>query len=297
MESRVFTGFGIPEILWGRGSTSNKATGDDMTAEMGDRIRALHKTFEAFFNAFIIKELLMEGGYDPVLNPDQNVEFKFNDNDVDIEIKKQVHSIYKYEHNAITEDEMRLEIGMEPIPDGDREKLFVELITRETLRLEAQLNQQVASSSAESGTKETNNKSKNGGGRPKTKNELAPMAIGLIKDAIDSMEDGIDQYLKQCLDSNGEILQMEVFKKIVDCGKEMLYIINMDNNINGESCRNMLAISITRLTNAINSELTGWSPYAGNGSSLIDSIDMHMGMFKDNTMSMITNMTNSEAAL
>lgn len=296
MESRVFTGFGIPEILWGRGSTSNKATGDDMTAEMGDRIRALHKTFEAFFNAFIIKELLMEGGYDPVLNPDQNVEFKFNDNDVDIEIKKQVHAIYKYEHNAITEDEMRLEIGMEPIPDGDREKLFVELITRETIRLEAQLNQQVSTSS-ESGTKETNNKSKNGGGRPKTKNELAPMSIGLLKDAIDSMEDGIDKYIKQCLDSKGEILQVEVFKKIVDCGKEMLYIINMDNNIDGESCKNMIAISITRLTNAINSELIGWSPYANNNSSIIDMIDMHMGIFKDNALSMITNMTNSEAAL
>jgi lysophospholipase L1-like esterase len=67
-----------------------------------------------FFNSFIIKELLMEGGYDPVLNPDQVVEFKFNDNDVDVMIKKEVHAIYKYEHNAITEDEMREELGNSP---------------------------------------------------------------------------------------------------------------------------------------------------------------------------------------
>jgi hypothetical protein len=88
MESRVFSGLGIPEIMFGRGNTANRSTGDNMTSEMADRIRAIQRIIETFFNEFIIKELLMEGGYDPVLNPDQAVEFKFNDNDVDVEIKK-----------------------------------------------------------------------------------------------------------------------------------------------------------------------------------------------------------------
>ena len=199
MESRVFSGMGIPEIMFGRGNTANRSTGDNMTSEMADRIRAMSRVIEMFFNTFIIKELLMEGGYDPVLNPDQLVEFKFNDNDVDVMIKKEVHAIYKYEHNAITEDEMRNELGKDPIPDGDREKMFVELITRETLRVQAELDAQTAQATAsETGTAETNNKQKNQGGSgnkkssksnsnssSKTKNSIEPQKIGLIKDSIE----------------------------------------------------------------------------------------------------------------
>ena len=60
-----------------------------------------------------------------------------------------------------TEDEMRDEIGMDPIPDGDREKMFVELITRENLRIEAELNLQAQKEAAkQQGTAETNNKQK-----------------------------------------------------------------------------------------------------------------------------------------
>ena len=65
MESRVFSGLGIPEIMFGRGNTANRSTGDNMTSEMADRIRAMQRIIETFFNEFIIKELLMEGGYDP----------------------------------------------------------------------------------------------------------------------------------------------------------------------------------------------------------------------------------------
>ncbi len=283
MESRVFSGLGIPEIMFGRGNTANRSTGDNMTSEMADRIRAIQRIIETFFNEFIVKELLMEGGYDPVLNPDQAVEFKFNDNDVDVEIKKQVHAIYKYEHSAITEDEMRDEIGMDPIPDGDREKMFVELVTRETLRVQAELDTQVASAtSSENGTKETNNKQKNGGGKKSSssskKDSIDPISIGLIKDSIDEMQDSVDIYLKKCCDNNSEILQSIIVSKISDSMKHIIYIVSQDKT-NTKRIENKLLKLSAEMTDGIHNDLIGYDIY--NPNNIIDVINTRIDIFKD----------------
>lgn len=282
MESRVFSGLGIPEIMFGRGNTANRSTGDNMTSEMADRIRAIQRIIETFFNEFIIKELLMEGGYDPILNPDQKVEFKFNDNDVDVEIKKQVHAIYKYEHSAITEDEMREEIGMDPIPDADREKMFVELVTRETLRVQAELDTQVAAASgSENGSGETNNKEKNKGGQSKKaakKDSINPISVGLIKDCVDSLYDDIDNYLENCCNNHSEILQSKLVKYVTNCTEEMLLIVSQDKT-NTKRIENRLLKLATDLTNGINSDLIGFDIY--NPTNIIDIVNIRIDIFKD----------------
>ncbi len=284
MESRVFSGLGIPEIMFGRGNTANRSTGDNMTSEMADRIRAMQRIIETFFNEFIIKELLMEGGYDPVLNPDQAVEFKFNDNDVDVEIKKQVHAIYKYEHSAITEDEMRDEIGMDPIPDSDREKMFVELITRETLRLQSELSMQAAAASgSENGNGETNNKEKNKGGQQTKKqatkkDNINPVSVGLIKDSIDNLYDSIDTYLRTCCDNKEEILQTRITQYITDCSQEIILIVSQDKT-NTKRIENKLLKLVTDLTNGVNSDLIGLDIY--NPTNIIDLVNVRIDIFKD----------------
>lgn len=154
MEERIFSGMGIPAIMFGRGDSANRSTGDNMTSEMSDRIKAIQKTIETFINEKIIKELLMEAGYDPILNPDQKVEFKFRENDLDTKIKSEVHAIYQYEHNAITEDEMRALLGRDPITD--RALMFQTLITQANALVTAQ----TKTSSSSNGNKETDNKIK-----------------------------------------------------------------------------------------------------------------------------------------
>lgn len=293
MEARVFSGMGIPAIMFGRGNTANRSTGDNMTSEMADRIRAMSKVIEMFFNSFIVKELLMEGGYDPVLNPDQNVEFRFNDNDVDVEIKKQVHAIYKYEHNAITEDEMRDELGMDPIPDGDREKMFVELITRETMRQQSELDLQIQKEAAkEKGTAETNNKQKNQGGAGKkktssTKNAVDPVTIGLVRDSIDNLEDSVDNYIKDCFASSQQIIQSKLMEKVVDCNREILYTIARGHN--AEDAKLELARLASKLVNDIHADLIGFNTYTSKESSVIDIIDVRISFYKDSVIKYITN--------
>ena len=310
MESRVFSGMGIPEIMFGRGNTANRSTGDNMTSEMADRIRAMCRVIEMFFNSFIIKELLMEGGYDPVLNPDQAVEFRFNDNDVDVMIKKQVHAIYKYEHNAITEDEMRDELGMDPIPDGDRAKLFVELITRETLRVQAELDTQVAKATAtQTGTAETNNKQKNQGGKSsggsgnkksssQSKNSIEPQSIGLIKDSIDNMENSIDNYIKECFDTNTQITQTKLMEKVVACNKEIMYIISRGSNSAAvEDISTRMAKLSTNLLNQIHTDMIGVNTLANTESSVIDIIDVRVSIYKDSLIKYIQNYKSMNTTL
>lgn len=300
MEARVFSGMGIPAIMFGRGNTANRSTGDNMTSEMADRIRAMSKIIELFFNSFIVKEILMEGGYDPVLNPDQNVEFRFNDNDVDVEIKKQVHAIYKYEHNAITEDEMRDELGMDPIPDGDREKMFVELITRETARQQNELNVQAQKEAAkEKGTAETNNKQKNQGGSgnkkktSSTKNSIDPATVGLMKDFVDELEESVNGYIKDCFISKQQITQTKIMEKVVDCNREILYTVSRKNgleaNINMEDVKNQLAKLAIKLVNDIHSDLIGFTTYNSKESTVIDIVDVRMDFYRDSIIKFFAN--------
>lgn len=169
IEARVFSGMGIPAILFGRGDTANRSTGDNQSSEMADRIKAVQKTIENFINQFIVRELLIEGGYDPVLNPDDNVIFRFKENDVDSLIKYENHVIYKFEHNSITENEMRFMLNMDPIQDADRQFLNREIAATLAIRqtqesASTNSNSSTSGSSSESssssGTKATDNKNK-----------------------------------------------------------------------------------------------------------------------------------------
>lgn len=306
MEARVFSGMGIPEIMFGRGNTANRSTGDNMTSEMADRIRAICRVIEMFFNSFIIKELLMEGGYDPVLNPDQAVEFKFNDNEVDVMIKKEVHAIYKYEHNAITEDEMRDELGMDPIPDGEREKMFVELITRENLRVEAELNLQAQKEAAkQQGTSETNNKQKNQGGKSSggtgnkkssKKDGLESKTIGLVKDSIDNLEISIDNYIKQCFATDTQVLQTKLIEKVVACNKEIMYTISRGSEID-DNIQNTIAKLSTKLINQIHTDMVGTNTLTNTESSIIDIIDVRVSIYRDSLIKYITNYKSMQTQL
>lgn len=299
MESRVFSGLGIPEIMFGRGDTSNRSTGDNMTAEMADRIRAISRTIEMFFNSFITKELLMEGGYDPILNPDQTVEFRFNDNDVDVMIKKEVHAIYKYEHNAITEDEMRDALGMDPIPDGDREKMFVELITRSTMNLESTLSAQNNSNDSEKGNKETNNKQKNSGGAGNKKKKssskdsvISSTTIGIVKDYIDNLEDSINNYIKDCYIKSTQILQSELSKRIVDCSKNISYALKRE--VSDLDLNDRVIKQSVGLVNALHKDMIGVNTLHDSKASIFNIIDVRLSIFKDGLLDFIVNYSPQE---
>lgn len=130
-EQRAFTVLGVSELLMGRGNTANRSTGDNLSGEFKDRIKALQKVMATFINEFMVKEILMEGGFDPVLNADDEVRFTFNEIDMDSKIKAENQAVFLYEHNAISEDEMRELIRRDPIDAiaDARNKMHLQVVT------------------------------------------------------------------------------------------------------------------------------------------------------------------------
>lgn len=195
LEKRVMTDSGVPETLFGRGSTANRSTSDNQTSEMNDRIKSIQKTIGTFFDFYIIKDLLLEGGYDPITNPDDMVRLKFHDNDLASRIKAETHAIYKFEHNAITEEEMRAELGKDPVADleGLSYRLKGHFETENAILIEqAKAGAKASTSSSSttttkkssSGTKETDNK-QTPSNTKKSSNSTEYIVIGLISDIFD----------------------------------------------------------------------------------------------------------------
>lgn len=118
--SRVFTGLGVSDTIMGISNTSNRATADNLTQQMNDRIKAIQKTFSQFFEHYVINELLMEGGFDPISNIDDQVYFEFNEIDLESKTKVENQIIQKWLNNLITFEEARQELSYEAALDESR---------------------------------------------------------------------------------------------------------------------------------------------------------------------------------
>jgi hypothetical protein len=191
-EQRVFTGLGVSELMMGRGNTANRSTGDNLSNEFVDRVKAFQRVLSIFIDEFIIKELLMEGGFDPVLNPDDDVDFVFKEIDMDAKIKAENHAIFQYEHNAITEDEMRALLGRDPIEDGEaRGKMFMNVVTIPTAQATAAAKMAAAPSN---GTKATDNKNKptnQHGTKPSPKQKASRDDVSYSGHYVRAMQDSL----------------------------------------------------------------------------------------------------------
>lgn len=119
-EKRVFTGLGTSETIMGRSATANRSTAENQSAEARDKVKAFMSVVEDYINFGIIRELLLEGGFNPIINKDHQVFFKFNEIDTNLLIKEENHAVFMYEHNAITHEEMREEINRDPVEDESR---------------------------------------------------------------------------------------------------------------------------------------------------------------------------------
>lgn len=154
---RVFTGLGVSDIVMGIGDTANRGTADNLSAEMIDGVKEFQSIFQTIFQAFIVNELLFEGGYDPVLNPEHEANFVFHEIELDAKIKKENHIIQLFTQNAITHEEMRILIGLDPVADEGR--LYFNMVTG---ALQAQAAQEAVSAANAKGTNKDQPSNQNG---------------------------------------------------------------------------------------------------------------------------------------
>ncbi len=119
-ENRVFSGLGLSQVDFGRGDTANRNTADAMSGNKADRVKGWQQVIQPQIDKYMIDEILIEGGFDPVVNPDFDVNFVFVEIEQEMRIKIETHEIYKFEHNIQTWDETRKNIGLDPVADESR---------------------------------------------------------------------------------------------------------------------------------------------------------------------------------
>jgi len=117
---RVFTGLGVSDSVMGIGDTANKSTSDNQSSDMNDGVKDFQHGFAECVRNQIINELLLEGGFEPILKPEDEVLFMFSEVELDAKIKKENHVLQMFMQNAITHEEMRLELGRDPVTDEAR---------------------------------------------------------------------------------------------------------------------------------------------------------------------------------
>ena len=115
---------------------------------------------------------------------------------------------------------------------------------------------------------------------------------------IDNMENSIDNYIKECFDTNTQITQAKLMEKIVACNKEIMYIISRGSNSAAvEDISTRMAKLSTNLLNQIHTDMIGVNTLANTESSVIDIIDVRVSIYKDSLIKYIQNYKSMNTTL
>ena len=121
---REIMGVGLSPTILGLEDTS-AGTSDVLTTQMHDKVKSIQQDIEYLLDFWVIVELLLEGGFNPIDDETQMVNFEFKEIELDTKVKMENHHALQYEQGAITEDEMRHEQKRNPISNTERKGLHV----------------------------------------------------------------------------------------------------------------------------------------------------------------------------
>lgn len=128
-KERVAVGLGVaPHHLGMSMGGGNRSASERLDTALYDKIKHFQKQFAEMVRLNVFNELLFEGGFDPLVNPTESsmsdrCYFKFNEIDVDTQVKKETHIIQKYVNSLITLEEARIKLGEST--EVDKEDLFM----------------------------------------------------------------------------------------------------------------------------------------------------------------------------
>ena len=173
-ENRVFSALDSSASMMGRGGAKQDA--DSMEAQSHDYVKYVQKVISIFIENMILNELLLEGGFNPILNDNDIVQYVFNEINLDTKIKVENHEMLKYQSNLQGLSETRRNIGYkETVDEEDLYKNKIEVpaelkITQFTAECQADASIKVAKATpnVSSGNSSNSNTSKNSGSKSKT---------------------------------------------------------------------------------------------------------------------------------
>lgn len=129
-EARVFSALDTSASQMGRGGA--KQDSDSMEGQSHDYIKHVQRTLSVFIENYILSELLIEGGFNPILNEEDCAQYVFNEISLDTKVKIENHEMLKYQSNMQTLKETRRNIGY-------REDVSLDELYKNMIETEAQI--------------------------------------------------------------------------------------------------------------------------------------------------------------
>ena len=115
-KKRVFSGLGVSDVDMGESDTSNRATALTLSRQLVDTVKAVQDELEVQWDQKVVNELLLESTFgEMVLESDNRVYLQFNEIDINSKIELAKHHTELFKSNALTYDEYRAALGLEPI--------------------------------------------------------------------------------------------------------------------------------------------------------------------------------------
>jgi len=206
-KERVAVGLGVaPHHLGMSMNGGNRSVTERLDTALYDKVKQYQKIFSEMVRVFIFNEILLEGGFDPVTNPYEDsvsdrCYFKFNEIDVDTQVKKETHTIQKFVNSIITLPEARNELGIDM--EFDEEQLFHALQASNQIKIQsaAQAMQTSASSdkqaSAPKGQSNLPNKRRGPGNTMRPANQQGRKTSPDIKRTDAALLSAVENLLEQ----------------------------------------------------------------------------------------------------
>lgn len=308
-EERVFTALGVSATQMGRGS--DKSSADSMDEQVHDVVKYIQRILATFYENYMISELLLEGGYNPILKEEDMVTYEFEEISLETKIKKENHEMTRYQGNITTLDEARRKMGMKDAPE-DEERLYKNLIEKtsriaeidatykhqkemqdKTLAAQKEAAKAAASSNNNSSSQSTGT---TGGGskKPKTTKSSSPNKDAAnknqpenqhgktsvkVKESLDTQE-GFD--IKGCTKKNSEKEFKLIFKKYEDLRNDIKENEDIDlimpiskESISSEIIKHVNTYSMNGITDALNEieKLGRYKAYPSTTPDLFDFYD------------------------
>ena len=227
-ESRVFTGLNTSSTMMGRGGSKQDA--DSMEEQVHNAVKDMQAAFAIQFQDEVITELLLEGGFNPILKEEDDVDLVFNEINLDTRVKLENHIVNLYHANAITVEEMRSGIGYK-VDGFNKDSLYSNYIEQtntleqidvnhdnaiELAKLNAQLNKATDSAST---AKKTSSTSKKGSSYTKKNTGNGKnTSTGKTGGAVKAMDKPSNQYGTYSAKIKESIVINELSTKLTESG-------------------------------------------------------------------------------
>ena len=127
-EERVFSALGVSASQMGRGGA--KQDSESMEAQIHDTVKYIQRIMAIFIQEKILNELLLEGGYNPILNEEDIVSYEFEEISLETKVKKENHEMLKFQSNVIPFEETRRNMGMKDTV-SDESRLYKNMIDKQ----------------------------------------------------------------------------------------------------------------------------------------------------------------------